>query len=146
MIFPSTVTEGKAVARGLRNRRHSGTVVGVGLPGLEWVWTRECIRTTAPSGTQGPLWSPHVPEHLKIHNLISVVLGKWGAGSPPRSGGQFRTHARETAVPPNVCLWETLSNRILFFFFFLAMPHGMWDLSSPTRDRTHAPCIGSAES
>ena len=32
------------------------------------------------------------------------------------------------------------------FFNCLAMPHGMWDLSSPTRDRTHAPCIGSMES
>ena len=24
----------------------------------------------------------------------------------------------------------------VLFFFFLATPHGMWDLSSPTRDRT----------
>ena len=29
------------------------------------------------------------------------------------------------------------------FFFFLAAPHGMWDLSSQTRDRTRAPCSGS---
>ena len=31
---------------------------------------------------------------------------------------------------------------ILFFllFFFLAMPRSMWDLSSPTRDRTRDPC------
>ena len=29
---------------------------------------------------------------------------------------------------------------------FLATPHGMCDLSSPTRDGTHAPCIRSAES
>ena len=27
--------------------------------------------------------------------------------------------------------------------FFLAMLHGMWDLSSLTRDQTHVPCIGS---
>ena len=27
--------------------------------------------------------------------------------------------------------------------FFLAVSHGMWVLSSPTRDQTHAPCIGS---
>ena len=26
----------------------------------------------------------------------------------------------------------------LFFFYFFAMPHGMWDLSSLTRDRTGA--------
>ena len=31
-------------------------------------------------------------------------------------------------------------------FVFLAVLHSMWDLSSPTRDRTHAPCIGSSES
>ena len=30
-----------------------------------------------------------------------------------------------------------------FFFFFLAMPRGMWDLSSWTRDQTHAPCSES---
>ena len=30
-------------------------------------------------------------------------------------------------------------------FFFLAM-WSMWDLSSPTRDRTQAPCIGGSES
>ena len=30
------------------------------------------------------------------------------------------------------------------FFSFLAMPHGMWDLISPTRGRTSAPCSGSA--
>ena len=33
-----------------------------------------------------------------------------------------------------------------FLFFFLATPCGMWDLSSPTRYQTRAPCSGSAES
>ena len=31
-------------------------------------------------------------------------------------------------------------------FFFSAALHGVWDLSSPTRDQTRIPCIGSAES
>ena len=31
-------------------------------------------------------------------------------------------------------------------FFFLAMPGGMQDLSSLSRDQTHAPYIGSVES
>ena len=35
---------------------------------------------------------------------------------------------------------------IIFLKKFLAVPCGMWDLSSLTRDRTHAPCIGRAES
>ena len=29
----------------------------------------------------------------------------------------------------------------ILFFIFLAMPHGLWDLSSPTRDRTQAPAV-----
>ena len=31
-------------------------------------------------------------------------------------------------------------------FFFLGGPRCLWDLSSPTRDRTCIPCIGSTES
>ena len=30
--------------------------------------------------------------------------------------------------------------------FFFSLPLGMWDLSSLTRDQTHAPCIGSMAS
>ena len=33
-----------------------------------------------------------------------------------------------------------------YFFFLLVMPCGMGDFSSPNRDQTHAPCIGSMES
>ena len=35
---------------------------------------------------------------------------------------------------------------IYLFIYFLALPHSMLDLSSPTRDRTLAPCSGSTES
>ena len=34
----------------------------------------------------------------------------------------------------------------LLFFFFLAVPQVMWDLSSPTMDVTHVLCSGSSES
>ena len=34
----------------------------------------------------------------------------------------------------------------LFFFKIKVMPYSMWDFSSPTRDWTCVPCIGSAES
>ena len=34
----------------------------------------------------------------------------------------------------------------LFFFFLSAVPSGMWNLTSPTRDCTHAPFIESVES
>ena len=33
----------------------------------------------------------------------------------------------------------------IFFFFFLASPHGMWDLSSPTKDWTYVLCITALE-
>ena len=35
---------------------------------------------------------------------------------------------------------------LFLIFYFFGHAHGMWDLGSPTRDRTHAPCSGSAES
>ena len=51
---------------------------------------------------------------------------------------------------PLLCLFTQVSN--FYFksnqndFFFLTAPCGMWDLSSPTRGSTHAPCSGSTES
>ena len=33
----------------------------------------------------------------------------------------------------------------ILFYFILAAPYSMWDLSSPTRDWTCTPCIGSVE-
>ena len=38
-----------------------------------------------------------------------------------------------------------LSYLVFFNCFILFIGHSMWDLSSPTRDRTHAPSIGSSE-
>ena len=37
---------------------------------------------------------------------------------------------------------ETSKSFVKCFFFLLPIPCGMWDLSSPTRDQTHAPCSG----
>ena len=31
----------------------------------------------------------------------------------------------------------------LFIYLCLAVTHGLWDLSFPTRGRTHGPCSGS---
>ena len=33
---------------------------------------------------------------------------------------------------------------VFLFLIFMVVPHSMWDISSPTRDQTYAPCIGSA--
>ena len=40
---------------------------------------------------------------------------------------------------------EQRTDAISFFFFFLAVPHGMWDLISLAKDETQAPCSGSME-
>ena len=45
--------------------------------------------------------------------------------------------------PVSQCTWFLSMVSTLFFFFFLAKLHSMFDLSSPTRDQTCAPCIGS---
>ena len=42
----------------------------------------------------------------------------------------------EILVPDNVYICF-----LLCFLFVLAVLHGMWDLSSPTRDQTHAPAL-----
>ena len=43
-------------------------------------------------------------------------------------------------------IMRSLSFKNFFYFIFLAKPHSMWDLSSPIRDQTCIPFIGSAES
>lgn len=49
---------------------------------------------------------------------------------------------------PITCKLELLRFSFYFFFFFKisAMPHGMWVLSSLTRDQTHISYSGSSES
>ena len=57
---------------------------------------------------------------------------------------------RDTVTNPtwHQNMGEKKMEDILAFYLFilLASPHGMWDLSSLTRDQTWDPCIGSAES
>ena len=49
---------------------------------------------------------------------------------------------------PEINKKEPILFFLLFYYYyyihfnFLAMLHSLWDLSSPTRDRTHTPCIG----
>ena len=85
----------------------------------------------------------------------------WGSGR--RETGQLRRLWRNDSNKPKLAhlpahikalsslmwdVWFSLinSNIFLFFFYFLAMVHNMWDLHSLTRDRTWAPCTGSWES
>ena len=54
----------------------------------------------------------------------------------------------KSQVLTKICLTHLLADKVGFFLFiyFLHIPHGTWDLSSPTRDRTCGPSGGSAES
>ena len=52
----------------------------------------------------------------------------------------------KTNVYPGPAYTRMRTSSFFLFFFFPAVPSGMRDLSSPTRDQTHAPCSGSAES
>ena len=53
--------------------------------------------------------------------------------------GELRSHVLQSVAKKKT---------LLFFssFFVWAELHGMWNLSSPPRDRTYAPCSGSVES
>ena len=36
---------------------------------------------------------------------------------------------------------ESIFSLVFLFFFFSVVPHGLWDLSSLTRDQTQAPAV-----
>ena len=74
----------------------------------------------------------------------------WGRGA-----GRWERPHREGYVSLNMHTWvhprwevpdELVISWFLSFFFFFALPQGMWDLSSLTRDWTQVPCIGTVES
>ena len=41
-----------------------------------------------------------------------------------------------------IFIYAVVLRIIVFYFYFLAMQQGMWDLSSLFRDRIHTPCSG----
>ena len=58
-----------------------------------------------------------------------------------------RFRARRWEFSVTVPAPSTFSALYFFFFFnLLSALRGMWDLSSPTRDGTLGPCVGSTES
>ena len=77
-----------------------------------------------------------LPSVYLRHNCESFCAGAGDAGEEESSPA--RGHRRQ----PLGNAKETLT----FLLLFLAVPCGLWDLSSPTRDWTRAPCSGSAES
>ena len=60
---------------------------------------------------------------------------------------QFLFPEATTAVvlaEPSQIFWAYLIIDVFSLSFFLASPHGLWDLSCPARVGNHTPCSGSA--
>ena len=90
------------------------------------------LRTTGKAGASLLLGHP------AVHTEADAVIGRAWRLSGLNAWGVL-SHS-STHLFHSQCILGT------FFFFFLAMLCGMWDLSSPTRDRTLVPCNGSMES
>ena len=121
---------------------------------LAWNPDTECAPPRLPSIFPDPLHSKiqckpfmrpfHSPPALAVSPQNSPQ-----AQGPPR----FYTwsHASRDIGFTSLSSLQPISLKVLFlvffflFFFFLAAPRGMQDLSSPTRDGTHAPCGGGIE-
>ena len=75
--------------------------------------------------------------------------GVSGEGQRGRGGTQTLSvpsprHYSLTCTPGLTSLWNR--KMTIFFCFFFATQHSIWDLSSLTRNQTHLPCIGIMES
>ena len=88
---------------------------------------------------------PPNPQPILCHHqlylwVLASLPGRWlwllASGGFP----VWRTPGRPKCMEK---MWIVI--RGVLFFFNLAMPHGMWDLSSPARDWTCGSCIGSTE-
>ena len=85
------------------------------------------------------------------HSLADMPSCVGGRHRKRREWGLWSSHTHKT---PAVCRnlsyrAQSTSFSLLFYFilfYFLAALCGMWDLSSPTRVRTRAPCIESTQS
>ena len=51
---------------------------------------------------------------------------------------------RFNAIPIKKSQFFFMKASKILLYIYLAVPGGIWDLSSLTRDQTHTPCIGSA--
>ena len=85
-----------------------------------------------------------------LHKLMSIILDLKLKKISPNflSFNQTTNHL----IIITVSIYQSAAHDmhyVIFFFFFkflLTVPQGIWDLDSLTRDRTHIPCVGRAES
>ena len=78
---------------------------------------------------RGFLWHPWVPVRIRVLQLLLSRLSRLGTSS---------TLARSVLVP----IFDSFFFFSLCIFYILAALHGIWERSPPTRDQSHAPCIG----
>ena len=97
------------------------------------------------------LFPTHLNPHIGHWTVFSrTVLGTHfcpGVSTEVTNPGRYPPIS--TTCAADVMLTSAPSPCAHHFFYFFWPQHavcGMWDLSSPIRDRTHAPCLGSPES
>ena len=107
------------------------------------------LHATCPLGSRrrhGPAWghSPAGPQADPFPPAHIFLLPT--QGRPPAPTGGLSCHPGQPSFFFLIvfrccgCFWF-----LFVWLVFLASPHGMWNLSSLTRDRTPAPCSGSVE-
>ena len=108
---------------------------------------------SAPSrGSRGGVWRQR--ETNLAHAAHPSRLGSGAGPLPAQELGRRRginmpgRHSTVVAdaTPSKDCVLRVHLQWFVFCFVFFCCTTGMWDLSSPTRDRTCAPGIGSMES
>ena len=83
-----------------------------------------------------PCWS-HLGHSTHSHVLPLVLKDyfKHHTEEFPWPGKKQMENGDKNDLPLSIC---SLLSHLSIPFFFLAMPRQLWDLSSPTRDQTHA--------
>ena len=82
-----------------------------------------------------------------ILSIFSCVTAAGGVGIGS-SSLNMRNSLKGVEGWSGTHFWQFLNACTLKYPFglFFAAPRGVWDLSSPTKDPTHAPCSGTVES
>ena len=111
--------------------RHFKLNLGHGHLEPEPLLSKKANGSMIPGPTEGRTASLASPELS-----TPALLSEEGARSA-RGGLQVTFLSGDSVLIP--------AHPFFFLIFFLATLYGMWDLSSLTRDRTRAPCIGSTE-
>ena len=81
------------------------------------------------------------PPGSSVHRILQATIPEWVAMPFFRGSSRPRDRAQVSRTSGGLFTTEP-PGKHCFCFVLLLWPRGMWDLSSPTRDQTHTPCIG----